>query len=122
MKILIAHIPSETERQELMSLVTKAVRSPWLPFLKRNCTISKCKMVRILDLDTGGIEYHALVDIYPDRAAEKAIQRLNGKSMNGQQLAARRWVDRTLVVGSQKQLPSGQPTCKRRKNLEITVI
>lgn len=121
MKILIAHIPPGTERQDLMNHVTKAVKSPWLPFLQRNCTVSKCKMIRILDLDTGGIEYHALVDIYPERAAKKAIQRLNGKPLNGQQLAARRWVDRTLVVGDQKQFPSGQSTCKRRKNLEITV-
>ncbi|MCW8906353.1 MAG: hypothetical protein OQL28_03815 [Sedimenticola sp.] len=121
MKILIAHIPSQIQRQELMNLVESSVKPTWLPFSKRNNTVTKCKLVRILDLDTGGVEYHGLVDIYPDRAAQRAIRKLNNKPLNGHRLTARRWVDRELIVAGKKRLPEGQKSCKRRKNLEITV-
>lgn len=121
MKILIAHIPSRIERQDLMDLVENSVRSTWLSFIRRNGTVTKCKMVRILDLDTGGVEHHGLIDIFPERAAEKAIRRLNNKFLKGHRLTVRRWVDRTLMVAGEKKLPEGQSVCKRRKNLEITV-
>jgi len=121
MKILIAHIPSQIQRQELMDLVESSVRPTWLPFVKLNGTVAKCKMIRILDLDTGGIEYHGLIDIYPERAAQRAIRKLNNRPLNGHRLTARRWVDRTLMVAGEKRLPKGQKSCNRRKNLEITV-
>lgn len=102
-------------------MVQGAVKPKWfLPF-RQGGTIAKCKLIRILDVDTGGVEFHGLIDVYPDRTAEKAIRFLNGKKLHGYRLSARKWIDRTLMVGGKKKLPDGQDACKRRRNLEISI-
>ncbi len=121
MKIFIPYIPNGIQRQELMSLVQSAIKpSLFTPFIKKG-TVAKCNLIRILDVDTGGVEYHGLIDIYPDKVANKAIKKLNGKEYKGHKLSARTWVDRTLIIGGKKNLPEGTGSCKRRRNLEISV-
>ncbi|WP_428624364.1 hypothetical protein [Sedimenticola sp.] len=121
MKIFIPHVPAAAKRQELLSLVQDAVQPKWfLPFSKGG-TVAKCNLIRILDMDTGNVEYHGLVEVYPEQTAEKAIRSLAGKQLNGYRLSARKWVDRTLMVAGRKNLPDGQIACKRRRNLEISI-
>lgn len=121
MKILIPHIPSGIKRQELLAVVQSAVKPKWFMPLKRGGTVAKCSLIRILDMDSGGVEIHGLVDVYPERTAEKLIRKLDGRKLNGYQLSVRKWVDRTLMVGGKKKLPEGQTACKRRRNLEISI-
>ncbi len=120
MKILIPHVPSTITRQELLSIVQDAVKPRWFMPFTSGGTVAKCKLIRILNMDTGTVEFHGMVDIYPEKIAEKAIRQLNGKNLNGHQLTARKWVDRTLMVGGMKRLPEGQTACLRRRNLEIS--
>lgn len=121
MKLVIPHVPATITRQDLLSVVQGAVRPRWfLPF-RGSGMVAKCKLVRILDIDTGGVEFHGLIDIYPDKMAEKTIKRLNGTVVNGYQLAVRKWVDRSLAAGGQKHLPAGQNNCKRRRHIEISI-
>ncbi len=121
MKILIPHIPSEIKRQELLSVVQRAVKPRWFMPLKKGGTVAKCSLIRILDVDSGGVEIHGLVDVYPERTAEKVIRSLDGKKLHGYRLSVRKWADRTLMVGGKKKLPDGQTACKRRRNLEISI-
>ena len=121
MKILIPHVPTAITRQDLLSVVKGAVKPKWFMPFRSGGTVAKCKLVRILDMDTGGVEFHGLVDIYPDKTAEKTIKRLNGTTINGYRLSVRKWVDRTLKAGGTKTLPKGQPSCKRRRHLEISI-
>jgi len=121
MKILIPHVPSAITRQELLSIVQGAVKPKWFMPFRSGGTVAKCKLVRILDMDTGGVEFHGLIDIYPEKTAEKTIKRLHGTTINGYRLSVRKWVDRTLMTGGQKNLPLGQSTCKRRRHLEISI-
>ncbi|WP_029134917.1 hypothetical protein [Sedimenticola selenatireducens] len=121
MKILIPHVPTAITRQDLLSVVQGAVKPKWFMPFRSGGTVAKCKLVRILDMDTGGVEFHGLVDIYPDKTAEKTIKRLNGTTINGYRLSVRKWVDRTLMAGGTKTLPEGQPSCKRRRHLEISI-
>ncbi|TVO69007.1 hypothetical protein [Sedimenticola selenatireducens] len=121
MKIFIPYVPNGIQRQDLLALVQKAIKPSWFFPFGSGATVAKCNLIRILDVDTGGIEYHGLIDVYPEKAATKVIRHLDGKELNGQKISARNWVDRTLIIGGRKNLPEGIHACKRRRNLEISV-
>lgn len=121
MKLLIPHVPPAITRQELLSVVQGALKPKWFMPFRDSGTVAKCKLIRILDVDTGAIEFHGLIDIYPEKKAEKTIKRLNGKTVNGYQLSVRKWVDRTLIENGHKELPPGQSNCNRRRHIEISI-
>ena len=120
MKIFIPHIPSGLKRQELLTIIQGVVKPAWFAPFTKGGTVAKCNLIRILDMDTGRVEFHGVVDVYPQKAAEKVVKSLEGKVYNGHKLTARMWVDRTLIIGGKKNLPNGQQNCKRRRNLEIS--
>lgn len=121
MKIFIPYVPSGIQRNELLAIAKSAVKPAWFIPFKKSGTVAKCNVIRILDVDTGGVEYHGIIDVFPETIAPKVIKRLNGKEYNGQKISARTWVDRTLIIGGKKHLPEGVHACKRRRNLEISV-
>lgn len=121
MKIFIPYVPNGIQRQDLLVLVQKVIKPSWFFPFKSAGIVAKCNIIRILDVDSGAVEYHGLIDVYPEKAATKVIHQLDGKDFNGQKITARSWVDRTLIIGGKKNLPEGISSCKRRRNLEISV-
>lgn len=75
MKILIPHAPTAITRQDPLAVVQGTVQTRcFMPF-RNGGTVAKCKLVRILDMDTGGVEFHGVIDVYPDkRAAHEQLQ------------------------------------------------
>ncbi|AKH20123.1 hypothetical protein [Sedimenticola thiotaurini] len=121
MKILIPHVPPTITRQALTEVIQAALKPRWYFPFHNGPAVTKCKLVRILDVDSGAIEFHGLIDIYPDDKVNKTIKRLNGTTINGFRLSVRKWIDRPQVPDGQSRLPNGQNRCKRRSHLEISI-
>jgi hypothetical protein len=54
-------------------------------------TVEKCRVVKIVDDDTGDVEYIALARITPDKAALRAIKRLSLTKLRGRIVEVRQY-------------------------------
>ncbi len=120
MKLVIPHVPPSITRQELAAVIQAALKPRWYFPFRNGATVTTCKLIRVLDLESGAIEFHGLIDIYPDNKVEKIIKRLKGVTLNGFRLTVRRWVDRPQTIDDSKGPPNGRRH-KRRSHLEISI-
>ncbi|MES9827115.1 MAG: hypothetical protein ABW201_02480 [Candidatus Thiodiazotropha sp.] len=62
----------------------RGARSGWsLIPAKKNSTITRSKIIRIMDLNTDAVEYHAIVQVESPKLADTIIENLDGKTVNG---------------------------------------
>jgi hypothetical protein len=94
-------------------------------FLSEPATIEKCKVLKITDLDNGDVEFIALVHVNPEKAALKAIAKLNRTLLRGRLVEVRQYRYRSrkndrrtrrYPVSAQHERRSLD---RRRPNLEV---
>lgn len=102
-------------------MVQAALKPRWYFPFPSGAKVTTCKLIRVLDLDNGAIEFHGLIDIYPDNKVERVVKHLNRTTINGFRLSVRKWADRSQASTGQKKLPDGRNRCKRRSHLEISI-
>ncbi|WP_221895307.1 RNA-binding protein [Bathymodiolus japonicus methanotrophic gill symbiont] len=101
------------------------LKSSWFWFSKK-AAILDVKVVHLQEVGLEHSEFHGLVSIEPDAAAEKVIKRLNKKTFMGRPVVVREYHRRDwhndLRVEYHPQTgdtPCQRKTDRRRKNLEV---
>jgi hypothetical protein len=93
-------------------------------------SIGSCDIVRIVDLNSEEVEFHALVEIQPAKFALQAIKMLDGCLIDGHKLEVRRYNHRSSfrerrVDGSGKMLVNAandRAGDRRRDGLRIELV
>ncbi len=115
MRIFIRKISTRTTRADLMRFVEGAVKSRFRMPLGTSAEVRACEIMEIYDLDLRTLEYHGLVEVFPDKAAEAAIRKLNGRLLNGRKVMVREYTHRSRYNGESVKYQE-----KRRRNLQVS--
>jgi hypothetical protein len=89
MRIIITKVGPSTTVKEVVAFLRAGAR-PVLG-LGDPPTIEKCRVVRIVDDDTGDVEHVALARINPEKAALRAIKRLSRTRLKGRIVEVRQY-------------------------------
>ena len=91
MKLLIPRITQSTKRKDLKEFVNKVLEN-WfrLPFSAQPQILS-CRILSVTD-SMGVTQRHGLINVTPDDAARKIIQKLNGKHLNGKRVGIKKYL------------------------------
>ncbi|MCB1857979.1 MAG: hypothetical protein KDI63_06895 [Gammaproteobacteria bacterium] len=127
MIVLILQIPETVTQESLCAFVETALRRIWmLPVFKKGL-LESCEIRRILDPHSGSVEYQALLHVADDRTGESLIKQLNGKSLEGREISARIYHQRSVRKDRRVNLPGPydiaivdrRQTDRRRPDLKI---
>jgi hypothetical protein len=129
MWIFYKHLPVGTTIRKINKVTLKGCKSRLglTSLLKRNI-IKRTKIIRIKDLETEIIEYHAIVQVDSPATAANIIEYLNGKTINGLRLKPhsyhRRYPsrDRRNYQTAHPSLQERRQSERRRSNLVTKVI
>jgi len=129
MWIFYKHLPRGTTVKDINKVTRKGYRSRLhLMSLFKTGLIRRSKIIRIKDLNTDGMEYHAIVQVDSPISAESIIENLDGKMVNGIYLKPHRYHrrfpsrDRRIhQPADAKQLERRQAE-RRRDNLITRVL
>lgn len=112
MIIFLRNIPGDTSRSEIVEFVTPAIKTWWF---RKKGEIVKVEMLCLRNTYNKLTEYHGLVHIKPDLAAQRAIKKLNGKFFRGKRILVRQYFIRSGTDRrSQQQNVSPEILDKRR--------
>jgi hypothetical protein len=91
MRIIITKMSAGARPREVKDFLASGARARFaLPFGDPPL-VEKCRVVKIVDEDTGDVEYVALASITPEKAALRAIKRLNQTSFRGRIVEVRKY-------------------------------
>ncbi|MCU7932763.1 MAG: hypothetical protein KZQ90_18350 [Candidatus Thiodiazotropha sp. (ex Codakia rugifera)] len=129
MWIFYRHLPRGVSTKEIQKVTAKGSRPGWalLPLTKK-AAIKRSKIVRIKDLDTDMVEYHAIVQVDSPMIADTIIENLNGKTVNGLFLKPHRYYrrfpnrDRRISQESPNGSDERRTEDRRRNNLITRVL
>lgn len=91
MIIFIRKIPEDTTISELMQFVEPSLKS----WFARRGTVIDVQILVLRNRQSGAIEYHGLVNVVPDKAAERAVKRLKRQIFRGMKRMVRPYVTRS---------------------------
>ena len=92
MIIILRRISENTEKHEIIDFLTPAVKGG---LLKRSGHIENIKILILKDTVKNTIEYHGLVTIDSDSAANRAIKKLNRKFFKNRNIIVREYFHRS---------------------------
>ncbi len=125
MIIILRRIPDNTQKHEVASYLNPVLKGG---ILQKSGQIELIKIQIIKDTRTNSLEYHALVTIDSDAAAERVIKKLNGKAFKGKHIAVREYVYRSWhndprikSDGENTEQYEKRQTDRRRNKLEVVV-
>ena len=95
MWIFYKHLPSGVTLREIKAVTRKGCRSgvSLLRCLKKSI-IKRAKIIRILDPRDGSVEYHAIVQVDSEATADRIVEKITGKTVNGLFVTAHRYQKR----------------------------
>ena len=92
MHIILVRIPPDTTPYDIAHFLDNALKGS---LFARKGIIEKIEIQILQDNRTNTMEYHGLVTIEPDTAAQRVIKKLNRKAFNGKHIAVREYHIRT---------------------------
>ncbi len=92
MKVFLRGIPAHTKRHDIVKFVEPEVKGG---FFRKKGHIKSIKILVFRDLSLNILEYHGLVTVEPDLAAERVVRRLNRKKFLGKYIAVRKYIERS---------------------------
>jgi tRNA U54 and U55 pseudouridine synthase Pus10 len=129
MWIFYKHLPRGTTIRDINKVTRKGYRSGLQllnPF--KNGLIKRSKIIRIKDLKTDSLEYHAIVQVDSPLSAESIIEKLDGKTVNGLFLKPHRYHrrfpsrDRRIHQPASIKVQERRQSDRRRDNLITRVL
>lgn len=93
--VFLGGLPPRVTAKGLKAFVSDAIEADCPRGLRIGSSICDCSILRITDLNTGDIELHGLLEIRPAVLAMRAIERLDGTSLLGKPIVARRYRQRS---------------------------
>jgi len=129
MWIFYKHLPRGTTIRDVNKITRKGYRLGWqfLSLFKKGL-IKRSKIIRIKDLKTDSMEYHAIVQVDSPVSAESIIENLDGKTVNGLFLKPHRYHrrfpsrDRRIRQPASIKLQERRQGERRRENLITRVL
>ena len=91
MRIIVTKLGAGTGAQEVMRFLLSGAKPRFGLGFGESPAIEKCSVVKIVDDDTGDVEYVALARITPEKAALRAIKRLHGTKLRGRVVRVRQY-------------------------------
>jgi len=90
MNIIVPRITDKTNRKDLRSFVNRVLEK-WfrLPF-SAHPKIVRCRILSVTD-SAGVTQRHGIINVTPDDAALRIIQKLNGQHLNEKQVGVKRY-------------------------------
>ena len=90
MNIIIPRITGKTNRKDLRNFVNRVLEK-WfrLPF-SAHPQIVRCRILSVTD-NAGVTQRHGIINVTPDDAAMRIIQKLNGKYLNEKRVGVKRY-------------------------------
>lgn len=129
MWIFFKQLPRGTTTREINKVTMKGCKAAiGLASLFKKNLVKRSKIIRISDLQTKNIEYHAMVQVESPAIAESIIENLDGKTVNGlfikphryhRRFPARDRRNHQLAQSSQLERRKGD---RRRANLVTRVV
>ncbi|MFI3121793.1 MAG: hypothetical protein QX203_17630 [Methylococcaceae bacterium] len=92
MKIILSKVPVAATQYDVINFLNSVLK---YAFFFRQGTIESLEAMFYKDKSTQRIEHYYLVDISPDSAAQKVIDKLNRKPIKGKRINVREFYDRT---------------------------
>ena len=92
MIIILRRISEKTEKDEIIDFLTPTLKGG---FLKRSGHIESIKILILKDTLKNTTEYHGLVTIDSDAAANRAIKKLNRKPFKNRNITVREYFHRS---------------------------
>lgn len=128
MWILLCQIPNESTRPQLGSFVSKGLKRSCLFFpFPSPSIIKRCEILQVFSPESKTTEYHGLIQIDPDKAAQSLIKRLNGQKLQGELIEVRKYFrrssyrDRRQTVSEHGGRQEFRRQDRRRKRLKSNV-
>jgi hypothetical protein len=126
MLVFIRLLPEAVTQNDLRKFVGKAIRSSWLHWLFPQARIHSTEIRKFANGQNHSVEYHAIVDIEPAKAAVAAIRKLNRTPLKGKQVEVRKYYHRSLLRDRRKALQEDaqegderRRRDRRRESLEV---
>ena len=90
MNIIVPRITNKTNRKDLRNFVNRVLEK-WfrLPF-SAHPKIVRCRILSVTD-SAGVTQRHGIINVTPDDAALRIIQKLNGQHLNEKQVGVKRY-------------------------------
>ena len=96
MDLIVLNVPAHSTSRALLKFIREGLVSRFrIPFQEKP-RILKCVVMKYTDRDTGKVEYHGLVSIKPDKAAQNVVRRLNQQKFNGRRIEIRKFHHRSI--------------------------
>ncbi|MET0027457.1 MAG: hypothetical protein ABW101_07440 [Candidatus Thiodiazotropha sp.] len=129
MWIFFKHLPRGVTTQEIVTITCKGAHKSWLPLhILSKPKIKRSKIIRIKDLESETLEYHAIVQVDSSELADTIVENLEGRTVNGLFLKPHRYFrrfpnrDRRSRHDSDSPVTERRLTERRRKNLITHVL
>lgn len=127
MMIFLRGLPDGLTRKELKSFILRAVKPPHMRSFFLKAAVTSCTILRITDHSNGATEHHGLVEIQPAKAAIRAIDELNGKTLKGSTIEVRRYHHRTPLRDRRRNRikrdhPDNRQEDRRRRHIKIDLV
>jgi len=97
-------------------------------FLTQQPSIEKCEVIQVTDLDNGSVEHIAVLNVSPEKAALKAIAKLNRTLLRGRLVEVRQYRYRSRKNDRRtRRYPVAEQherraTDQRRQHLEMVEV
>jgi len=91
LKLIITKLSPGTGVRDVMAFVRGGLRSRIPRFLAQQPSIEKCEVIQITDRDNRDVELIAVLNVSPEKAALKAIAKLNRTLLRGRLVEVRQY-------------------------------
>lgn len=88
MIVILRNISASTREQDIEDFIEPAIKGG---LIRKSGHIEKISILVLKDTRTEKMEFHGLVTIVPDSAANRAIKKLNKKQLNGRRVLVREY-------------------------------
>ncbi len=129
MWIFYKYLPRGVSSKEIRKVTLRGTRPSWslLPVTSKDA-VKRSKIIKIKDLNTELIEYHAIVQVESPNLADTIIENLDGKTVNGLFIKPHRYFrrlpnrDRRVRNTRLEQSEERRKEDRRRCNLITRVV
>jgi len=91
MILFIRKIPANTKLNEIVAFVEPAVKGG---LFRKGGVIKGAKILALRDMRLNTVEFHGLVNVEPDKEAQRVLKKLKGKRFKGKFVVIRQYYQR----------------------------
>jgi hypothetical protein len=118
--LFLPALPAGATRHVLKQFVREGLSASGYRGLARAMAISRCSIIRVTDPASGTSELHGIVRVRPAKAAMDVMETLQGRTLLGEPMQVRRYLQRTQLGVAATLVCLGAE--RRRSGLRLELI